>query len=270
MVNVAVCYTGDTVSHKDELPADKLYVAFVATELDHPMYIEFFITDDGKPDQPLPYCLCPTSVAVTERFCKTNEVQELISKALFSKQVPNLTFLKYIGKKECNVIPPSSEGVDQTSKPENINMVTHQLHIDALPEEFVIHPVADHYSIKLPEGHRILLHETFSASDTSGDTLFIAVFPCDKPYLIHHHHDPQVVINIGYFISPTSGSVGEFLSDAGLPKQALKDAAESAFIREMRSQYPQLLPQMIQSKGFINLASLLKHAQTQQLVSLRE
>ena len=258
MINVAVCYTGD-INSEDGLPADKLYAAFVANELDHPIFLDFFITNDGKPEEPLPYCICSTSVAMTERLRRTNEVYKLISDALISKGVPNLSCLKFSGKKEYKSISPSTKGINQSSKP------SHQLLINTLPEQFVIHPVTDPSSIKLPEGHRILLHETVSNSKTAEDTFFIAIGNCSpyKPYLIHHHRDAFVAINTGYFISPTSCSVQKSLSDSESPNQALKDAAESTFIREVQSQYPQLLPQIIESKGFVNLASLLKHAQTQ-------
>ena len=255
---MAVCYTRD-INSEDGLPADKLYAAFVANELDHPIFLDFFITDDGKPEEPLPYCVCSTSVAMTERLCRTNEVYKLISDALISKGVPNLSCLKFSGKKEYKSISPSTKGINQSSKP------SHQLLINTLPEQFVIHPVTNPSSIKLPEGHRILLHETVSNSKTAEDTFFIAIGNCSpyKPYLIHHHRDAFIAINTGYFISPTSCSVQKSLSDSESPNQALKDAAESTFIREVQSQYPQLLPQIIESKGFVNLASLLKHAQTQ-------
>ena len=273
MSNMVVCCTGD-IDGEDGLPADKLYAAFTANEMDHPMFIDFFITDDGKPEKPLPYCLCPTSVAVTEGLCKSNEIKRLISNALLSKGVPNLSCLRYIKEKECNNFPPRGEGVDQPCEPEKTHVLpSHQLHIHTLPEQFAIHPVGNPSSIKLPEGHQILLHETVNNSKTSIDTFFIAIGNCspyDKPYLIHHHHDPHAVINVGYFISPNGCSVQEFLSDSESPKQGLKDATDSAFVREMRSQYPQLLPQVIESKGFVNLASLMKHAQTQRLVNLHE
>lgn len=89
-INMAVCAGNGS----DELPTDKLYVVYVANELDHQMFIEFFITDEGEPEVPLPHCVCPSSIAQTEMFCKSTQVQKLISAVLLSKGIPNLSCLK--------------------------------------------------------------------------------------------------------------------------------------------------------------------------------
>ena len=273
-LHMAVC-AGDG---KDGLPADKLYVACFVNELDHPIFLEFFITDAGEPEMPLPYCLCPTSIALTEMFRKTNQVKNLLSAALLSKEIPSLHCLKNnegIGKRQQahkhHTTADETFQVLSHSKGTRIDHIesSHQIHVDALPEQFVVCPVANPSTINLPKGHRILLHENISNSSNSGDTLFIAIGNCDpytpdRPYLINHHYRPHTVINIGYFISPDC-SAQEFLPDMS-PKEALKDIAESELIKNLQSQYPHLLPQLIQSKGFINLSSLMKHAQTQRSV----
>ena len=89
-VNMAVC-TGDG---KDGIPADKLYVAYVANELNHQIFIEFFVSDSGEPEMPLPYCLCSNSAELIEAFRKSNQVKKIISAVLLSKGVPNLCYLK--------------------------------------------------------------------------------------------------------------------------------------------------------------------------------
>ena len=89
-INMAVC-AGDV---SDERPADKLYVVYVTNELDHQMFIEFFVNNEGEPEMPLPYCLCPSSIAQTEVFRKSNQVQKLISAVLLSKGIPNLGCIK--------------------------------------------------------------------------------------------------------------------------------------------------------------------------------
>ena len=88
-INMAVC-----AGNSSGLPTDKLYVVYVADELHHQMFIEFFNTDQGEPEMPLPHCICPSSIAQTEVFRKSAQVEKLISAVLLSKGIPNLRCLK--------------------------------------------------------------------------------------------------------------------------------------------------------------------------------
>ena len=164
--------------------------------------------------------------------------------------------------KETFLIAPFSKdtSADHTPNLEEPLKTPLPLLVDVLPEQFVVRPP----SINLPQGHRILIHENLSSSNDTGNLLFIAIGNCasyslDRPYVIHHHYEPNVVINMGYFISPSDCSVQEFLLDK-FPKEALKDAAKSKFMKHVQSQLPQLLPQVVQARGFINFLSLLKRA----------
>ena len=85
-INLAIC-TGDG---ENGYPADKPYVAFATSDLHHQMFIEFFISDDGQPEIPLPYAVNETTINVVEMLRKTRQVEYFISLALSSKGIPNL------------------------------------------------------------------------------------------------------------------------------------------------------------------------------------
>ena len=84
--NLAIC-AGDG---KNGYPVDKPYVAFAIFELHHQMFIEFFVSDDGEPEMPLPYAVNETTMKVTKMLRKTNQVRHFISRALLAKGIPNL------------------------------------------------------------------------------------------------------------------------------------------------------------------------------------
>ena len=139
------------------------------------------------------------------------------------------------------------------------------VHVDLLPEQFVVCPHYDKSSIHLPNGHRILFHVSFEDSDGTGDTIFLAggsggPYSLERPDLIHHHYEPQLQIEVGYFVSPADFSAQEFLPDKW-PKQSLKDNTASQFIENSRSQCQERLLKLLEARGFINWASLLKHIQ---------
>ena len=85
-VNLAIC-AGDG---KDGYPVDKPYVAYAIFELHRQQFIEFFVSDDGDPETPLPYAVDDTAMKVTKTFCETNQVRYFISHVLSAKGFPNL------------------------------------------------------------------------------------------------------------------------------------------------------------------------------------
>ena len=85
-VNLAIC-AGDG---KDGYPVDKPYVAYAIFELHRQQFIEFFVSDDGDPETPLPYAVNETAMKVTKTFCETNQVRYFISRVLSAKGIPNL------------------------------------------------------------------------------------------------------------------------------------------------------------------------------------
>ena len=164
--------------------------------------------------------------------------------------------------KETFLIAPLSRTASVDFTPSLEEVPSNPLLANLLPEQFVVIPPF----INLPKGHRILIHACLGASEEAGDIVFIAIgnsgpYTPDRPYLIHHQYKPRAKISMGYFINPIDYSVQEFLPDK-FPKQLLKSAAEDKIIKQIQSEWPQLLPKLMMAKGFINLQSLLKHAQT--------
>ena len=163
--------------------------------------------------------------------------------------------------KETFLIAPLSKtaSIDFTSNLEK--MPSEPMFVNLLPEQFIVFPPV----VNLPKGHRILIHTCLGSSENAGDIMFIAIgnsapYTPDRPYLIHHQHRPHAKTSMGYFINPIDCSAQEFLSDK-YPKQMLKNAAESEMVKQIKSECPELLSNVMQAKGFINLLSLLKHAQ---------
>ena len=151
--------------------------------------------------------------------------------------------------------------------PKAMKPLSGQVCVNLLPEQFVVCPSHDKSSVHLPNGHQILFHANFEISDDAGDTIFLAVgsggpYSLERPYLIHHHYEPQALIHVGYFVSPVDFSAQEFLPDKW-PKQTLKDDSASKFIQNFQSQCPQVLCKIFEAKGFINWASLRRHIQAQ-------
>ena len=64
--------------------------AFDTSDLHHKMFIEFFISDDGHPEIPLPYAVNETAISMFEMLRKTRQVEYFISLALSTKGIPNL------------------------------------------------------------------------------------------------------------------------------------------------------------------------------------
>ena len=151
--------------------------------------------------------------------------------------------------------------------PKPVKPLSGRVHVNLLPEQFVVRPHYDYdkSSVHLPDGHHILFHVSFEDSHHTGDTIFLAVgsggpYSLERPYLIHHHYKPQLQIEVGYFVSPADFSAQEFLPDKW-PKQSLKDNTASQFIENSQSQCQERLLKLLEARGFINWASLLKHIQ---------
>ena len=151
--------------------------------------------------------------------------------------------------------------------PQNMRPLSHPVYVNLLPEQFMVRPPHDKSSVHLPNEHHILLHANLESSDRSGDTIFLCIgkgdsYTLDKPYVIHHHYEPNIQTHIGYFVSPTDLSAQDFLPDKW-PKRSLQENLKSRFITNSRSECPDILQKILGAKGFINLTSLLKHFQAQ-------
>jgi len=83
-----------------------------------------------------------------------------------------------------------------------------------LPPQFAI--TSTPRKIKLPEGHRILLHYNQAYGPNTGSTTFIAVgngakYPINKPYFIRHNYDSLGCSTEGAFFSLDSLQITDFL-----------------------------------------------------------
>lgn len=131
--------------------------------------------------------------------------------------------------------------------------------INLLPELFHIRSKKHFDDVILPEGHRILLHHTFSQNNQQGKTLFLAVgqtgkFSLEMPYVLWHTYEPGLQTNFAFFIS-TQDLKGTELMSGNKEKFFVKNPnfdTKAAMIAA-----PRLLKELLHSKGFFNIKSLL-------------
>ena len=137
-----------------------------------------------------------------------------------------------------------------------------------LPDQFLIGPSHSPSSVFLPPGHKILVHRNFPCDperNDTGETLFLAVgknkpYSLDKPYVIYHYFEPGLQLDAGFFVSPADLSAQDFLPDVW-PKE-LNERVEWTLIENARSVCHKMLPQVLEVKGILNCAALLKRVQS--------
>ena len=138
---------------------------------------------------------------------------------------------------------------------------------DFLPDQFVIRPPHSPSSVHLPQGHRIIIHRNYYSNDKkeSGMTIFLAVgekapYSLEKPYLIYHHYENNININVGFFVSPVDLSAQDFLPD--MWTKELKEKLVWNVIESIREVCHEMLAETLQIKGILNCSSLLKRVQS--------
>ena len=133
--------------------------------------------------------------------------------------------------------------------------------LNLLPSVFQVKPSFHPSAVLLPQGHHILLHYTEYLHDTNRQSvLFLCTgndrnYSSDKPYIIWHYEGPGFTCDTGFFISTVDMSATEFLPDDN-PKAMLKNTRPESlapFVKRL----PELLPKMLELKGFYSLQSLL-------------
>jgi hypothetical protein len=130
---------------------------------------------------------------------------------------------------------------------------------DFLPEDFQVNHRSDYNSVILPDGHKLVLHYTFTSGHGSGESVFLAVgtdhpFSLDKPYIIYHSYQPGLQIHASFFVNRTNFVAEDFLPDKQ-PRIRLSDMSR---ITRFRDRVPTVLPQIILSKGISSFLSLLR------------
>ena len=131
--------------------------------------------------------------------------------------------------------------------------------INFLPNQFCVRPYQQQ-TLELPPGHRMLLHET-AGDGMSGNTIFVAVetdgtsHSSNKPYVIWHYYNQGIQINFGFFIAMSHNSLnaGEFLVNTK-EKFRVEHFPE---VIQTRNNASNILPGVLQAKGFFNLQSLM-------------
>ena len=132
---------------------------------------------------------------------------------------------------------------------------TQPLVVNLLPKEIVFVP---NFLLKLPEGHKILLHLHFDLKDGDGEIVFLATsftkeYP-KQPYVIYQFYSPKMVMIAGFFINVHDMTAGEFLPSSDGPKMILDKLQNLANVRKLM---PTVIPLMLKERGFASLHSLL-------------
>lgn len=126
-----------------------------------------------------------------------------------------------------------------------------------LPPQFSIKSTPK--SMKLPHGHKILLHSNYVREQKSGSTFFIIVgsgkkYPINKPYVIWHFYDPTGTVTSGAFFSMDTLQITDFLmSTKTLKYKALSDRS---FVTT-KERMPTILKELLEEKGFSSILSLI-------------
>ena len=133
--------------------------------------------------------------------------------------------------------------------------------LNLLPSTFQVRPGFHRSAVLLPKGHHILLHYTEYLSDSYRQSiLFLCIgedgtYTRGRPYIIWHYEGPGLICSTGFFFSSENLHATEFLPDDN-PKAMLKGKHPTSlapFVKRL----PELLPEMLQLKGFYSLQSLL-------------
>ena len=127
--------------------------------------------------------------------------------------------------------------------------------VNLLPKEIVF---VHNSLIKLPEGHKMLLHLHFDLKDGDGEIVFLATSSAkeysNRPYIIYHFYSPKLVMNAGFFINVHDMTAAEFLPSSDDPKMILDKLQNIANVRKLM---PSVIPLMLKERGFASLHSLL-------------
>ena len=111
--------------------------------------------------------------------------------------------------------------------------------------------------IKLPKGHKVLLHLHFNLKDGDGEIVFLATSSTkdysNRPYVIYHFYSSRMVMNAGFFINVHDMTAAEFFPNSDDPK--ILDKLEN--IANVKKLMPTVIPLMLKKKGFGSLHSLL-------------
>lgn len=131
--------------------------------------------------------------------------------------------------------------------------------VSLLPDVFHVRSTGFSDDVVLPEGHSLLLHQTFKTG-SDGVTLFVAIgnsgkFSPEKPYVVWHQFIPGLQTNFAFFFSLDNLKGTELLSSNKEKFFAVNP--DPNLLLAMEVEAPQLLNILFQDKGIYNVKSLL-------------
>lgn len=135
-------------------------------------------------------------------------------------------------------------------------------HHSLLPSSFTVSSIPK--KIKLPKGHKILLHSNYVRESSSGSTFFICVgntkkYPITKPYIIWHFYEPKSTVTSGAFFSVQDLQITDFL----LGEKTIEYRALSGGVFvTAKNRIPNIIKDLLKEKGFSSIVSLLHRVQS--------
>ena len=127
--------------------------------------------------------------------------------------------------------------------------------LNLLPEQFII--IEEDAVVSMPPNYHLLLHYSTPDSDDTS-VAFIGVLDKQRvplrPFVIHYQSNLRNVFAAGFFLTP-SGQVDDIICDTtleGYPTVLL-------LVNRLKDSILSNLPVILQSRGFVNLQSLMYH-----------
>ena len=137
---------------------------------------------------------------------------------------------------------------------EPASIVSVEKTVDFLPPGFQINHRDQLTSVILPDGHKLILHYTFTDGGGVGESVFLAIGDdLQRPYIIYHCYHPGLQMHAAFFINSKTFEAEEYLPDKN-PKVRVGNIERFSIFR---AKVPKILPQIILSKGISSLPALL-------------
>ncbi len=126
--------------------------------------------------------------------------------------------------------------------------------LNLLPETFIIKRESS--VVVLPSDHHLLLHFNTPDGNNQDSTAFVGLFARKgqsvKPFVIHYQYSPTTVFCVGFYLSQ-EGEVENVICDSPLGDYP----TVRMLIDEVRKSVPRALSVILNSKGFLNMRSLI-------------
>ena len=127
--------------------------------------------------------------------------------------------------------------------------------LNLLPAGFII--IKESSVVSLPEDHHLMLHYT-TCDDNVQTTAFVGICANKKhnaqPFVIHYQTKPTATFCVGFYLQPT-GQVDEIMCTTSLDEYP----TTRGLVLRVQKSVATSLPVILNSKGFVNLESLIYH-----------